>query len=323
MLPGFSYVRPSTVAEAVRHLSSPDARAHAGGTDLIGTLRDGADSARTVVSLSGLSELRGIAPLADGGLRLGALATLAEVAAHETVRERYAALAQGAAAAASPQIRNQGTLGGNICQRPRCWYYRGDFDCPRKGGAACFAPGGENQYHAIFGADGCYMVHPSDTAAPLVALEAAVRIVGKSGPRVVPMESFFILPGQDLTRENVLVPGEIVTEIVLPQPRPGSKSSYRKFRARAAWDFALAGAAVALQVSGGKVARARVVLSGVAPAPWRSRAAEAALVGTALGAASASRAASAATEGAEPLELNAYKVDLVRAMVEDAVMVLA
>lgn len=323
MLPNFSYVRPSTIAEAVRHLSAPDARAHAGGTDLIGSLRDGAVSARTVVSLAGLSELRGIALLADGSLRLGALATLAEIAAHETVRERYAALAQAAASAASPQIRNQGTLGGNLCQRPRCWYFRGDFDCPRKGGAGCFAVGGENEYHAIFGGEGCYMVHPSDTAAPLVALEAVVRIAGPSGSRVLPLESFFILPAQDLTRENVLVPGEIVVEVALPSPAPGSRSSYRKFRARAAWDFALAGAAVALQLDGRRIARARVVLSGVAPAPWRSRPAEKALAGTTLGSAAASRAGTAAAEGAEPLERNAYKVDLVRAMVEDAVMALA
>ncbi|HET8645216.1 MAG TPA: FAD binding domain-containing protein, partial [Vicinamibacteria bacterium] len=248
MLPGFAYVRPTSIAEAVRHLAAPEALAHAGGTDLIGALRDGAVTARTLVSLSALSELRGIFTLPDGALRIGALATLAEIAAHPLVRERYAALADGAAAAASPQIRNQGTLGGNICQRPRCWYFRGDFDCPRKGGAACFAVGGENQYHAIFGGDGCYMVHPSDTAAPLVALEALVRIAGPPGTRVIPLESFFRLPAQDLTHENVLGPGELVVEVVLPPPAEGARSSYRKFRARAAWDFALAGAAVALRV---------------------------------------------------------------------------
>jgi xanthine dehydrogenase YagS FAD-binding subunit len=323
MLPGFAYVRPSTVAEAVRHLSAPDARAHAGGTDLLGGLRDGAVAARTVVSLSGLSELRGISTMADGALRLGALATLAEIAAHPLVRERYAALAEAAAAAASPQIRNQATLGGNLCQRPRCWYFRGDFDCPRKGGAACYATSGENQYHAIFGGDGCYMVHPSDTAAPLVALEAAVRIAGPSGTRVLPLESFFLLPAQDLTRENVLGPGEIVVEVALPPPGPGSRSSYRKFRARAAWDFALAGAAVALRVSGGRITRARVVLSGVAPAPWSARAAENALQDATPGEGAARRAAAAAVRGAQPLERNAYKVHLVRAMVQDAVTALA
>jgi xanthine dehydrogenase YagS FAD-binding subunit len=323
VLPSFSYVRPRSLDEALTRLASPGAQAHAGGTDLLGCLRDGVYSADTVVSLSDLQELKGISEGPDGGLRIGALTTLTEVSNHPAIRERYAALAQGAAAAASPQLRHQGTLGGNLCQRPRCWYFRGDFHCARKGGDVCYAVQGENEFHAIFGGSGCFIVHPSDTASPLVALEARVRIVGPAGERSLGLESFFVLPGQDLTRENVLRPGELITEVVLPPPVKGLRSSYRKVRARGAWDFALTGVALALQLAGGKVARCRIVLSGVAPSPWRVAAAEALLAGGPVDASTAGRVAALAAKGAQPLAQNAYKVDLVRALVEEALLALA
>lgn len=323
MLPSFGYARPGSLREAVRLLAAPDARAHAGGTDLLGCLRDGVFTAGTVVSLSGLSELRGIAERPDGSLRIGALATLAEIASHPRLLERWTALAQGAGAAASPQLRNQGTIGGNLCQRPRCWYFRGDFRCARKGGDTCYAVDGENELHAIFGGARCYVVHPSDTASSLVALDARVRIAGPAGDRTVPVEEFFVLPAEDLTREHVLGPGEVVTEVVVPAPAAGVKSSYRKVRSRGGWDFALAGVALAVQTSGGVVRGARVVLSGVAPTPWRAKHAEAALAGKPLNARTAVDAAAAAVEGAEPLEQNGYKVDLVRGIVEEALLALA
>jgi xanthine dehydrogenase YagS FAD-binding subunit len=323
VLPHFAYVRPTTLREAVRHLAGPEARAHAGGTELLGSLRDGVVSAQTLVSLSGVRELRGITARDDGGLRIGALTTLSEVAVHPRVLAGYAALAQAALSAATPQLRHQGTLGGNLCQRPRCWYFRSGFDCPRNGGSGCYAVGGENQYHALFGGSACVMVHPSDTAAPLVALDARARLVGPAGERIVPMESFFVLPEDDITRENVLHPGEIVAEVRLPPVPKELRSVYRKLKARGSWDFALAGAAVAAGVSGGRIAEARVVLSGVAPVPWRSKAAEEALVGARPGYGTATRAAAAAIGGAHVLDRNAYKVGLVRAVVHDAVMALA
>ena len=323
MLPNFTYVRPSSLDEAVRLAGAPGARLHAGGTDLLGCLRDGVLAADTVVSLQGVQELRGIAATADGGVRIGALATLTEVAASPLIRDAYRALAEGAAAAASPQLRNQGTLGGNLCQRPRCWYFRGDFHCARKGGDTCFAAAGENQYHCIFGGETCFIVHPSDTAPALVALAAQARIAGPSGRRAVPLESFFVPPAKDFTRETVLEPGEILTEVVLPPPAAAPRSVYRKVRARGAWDFALAGVAVALSLRNGTVAAARVVLAGVAPVPWRSAAAERALVGQKLSVATAARAATAAAAGAEPLSENGYKVALVRGIVEEAVLSLA
>ncbi len=316
MLPNFAYVRPRSLREAVDLAASPEARIHAGGTDLLGCLRDGVFGAGRVVSLSGLKELRGISERADGSLRIGALTTLSEIASHSRLAERFTALGQGAEAAASPQLRNQGTLGGNLCQRPRCWYFRGDFHCTRKGGGTCYAVQGENELHAIFGGSGCFIVHPSDTAAPLLALEARVRLVGPAGERTLGVEEFFVLPQQDMRRENVLAAGEILAEVVLPPPASGTRSVYRKVRARGSWDFALAGVALAVQTSAGVVNRARLVLSGVAPKPWRVQQAEAALLGRPLTPETARAAAAAAVIGAEPLEQNGYKVDLVRGLVE-------
>lgn len=320
MLPSFRYVRPHSVAEAVKALSAEGARAHAGGTDLVGCLRDGVFGAKSVVSLTGLSELKGISATKDGGLRIGALTTLAEIARHPEIAKGWPALAQGAAAAASPQLRNQGTLGGNLCQRPRCWYFRGDFDCARKGGELCYAVEGENTYHAIFGGSGCFIVHPSDTASPLVALQATVKVAGPKGPRSLPVEKLFVLPAVDHTRETVLGPGELVTEVHLPPPFPGGRGLYRKVRARGAWDFALGGVALALSVKDGKVASARVVLSGVAPTPWRVPEVEKLLVGKALDAKLAAEAAELAVKGAEPMSGNDYKVPLVSGAVEESLL---
>jgi len=323
MVHRFKHLKAKSVADAVRQLAAPGARVHAGGTDLLGCLRDEVFTADTIVSLSALKDLKGISSPPAGGLRIGALSTNAEVAASAVINERYKGLAQAAAAVASPQLRNQGTIGGNICQKPRCWYYRGEFACARKGGDTCFAVSGENQYHAILGGEGCYYVHPSDTAPALAALGARVRIASVGGTRLVPMAAFFMPPGKSVTRETVLERNEIVTEILLPPADPGLRSSYRKVRARGAWDFALAGVALALVVDGGTVKRARIVLSGVAPMPWRVEAAEQAITGKPLTPASAEAAAEAAVKDAQPLEKNAYKVPLVRGVIIESLLAMA
>lgn len=321
MLPDFRYVRPASVNEAIKELTSPDAHLHAGGTDLLGCLRDGVFGARKVVAIGAVTELSGI--VSNGsGLRIGALATLTEIATNRTIRDRYTALAQGAASAASPQLRNQGTIGGNLCQRPRCWYFRSDLQCLRKGGETCFAPAGENEFHCIFGGDGCYMVHPSDTAPALVALEALVRIVGPKGTRTIPMESFFVPPSKEILKENVLEQGEILTEILLPRVTD-VRSSYRKVRVRASWDFALAGVALALRGTRDNVASARIVLSGVAPIPWRAVEAEKLLIGRRLDSTLVREAAARSIAGAEPLSQNGYKVDLVQGIVEEGLLAFA
>ncbi len=321
MLPNFRYVKPRSLAEAIEHAAIPGAVLHGGGTDLLGFLRDGVAGANTVVSLSGLAELRGLRE-ERGRLRIGALTTVAELAASPAVMHVLPGLAQAAAAVASPQLRNQGTVGGNLCQKPRCWYYRGDFHCLRKGGDTCFAATGENQYHCIFGGESCVYVHPSDLAPMLVALGALARLAGPSGSRVVPVEKFFVLPEEDFTRETVLEPGEVLTEVVIPLPPKATRTSYRKVRTRGAWDFALVGVALAVSWDGQLVRDARVVLAGVAPIPWRAAGADNALRGVRVTPAEAARAAEAAVVGARPLAMNAYKVDLVRNLVRETLRAL-
>jgi len=318
-MPSFKYVRPGSLDEAVRLAAADGARLHAGGTDLLGCLRDGVFGADTLVSLTGCDTLRGVRETADGGLAIGALTPVSQVAEHPLVRERYPALAQGAAAVASPQLRHQGTLGGNLCQKPRCWYYRNEgFLCLRKGGGMCYAEAGQNQFHAIFGSGGlCYVVHPSDTAPALVAFEASVRVAGPRGKRTISVAELYVPPEVDPTRETVLAPGEVVTEIVLPPAPPGAVSRYRKVRARRSWDFAVAGLALVLAFDGDVVRRARVVLSGAAPVPWRSEATERAITGKRLDDATIAAAAAAAVEGAEPLEHNGYKVALFQGVVTE------
>ncbi|MGE5487160.1 MAG: FAD binding domain-containing protein [bacterium] len=312
MLKKFAYRRARTLNEASAAARLPGARIMAGGTDLLGCIRDDVFEATTVVSISQLKQLKGISATPAGGLRIGALTTLSEVASSKEIREKYTALAEAAASAASPQLRNQGTLGGNICQRPRCWYFRGGFNCARKGGDMCYAVVGENHYHAIFGAETCYAVHPSDTAPALVALNASIRIAGARGGRTVAAEKFFVPATQDVTKETVLAAGEIVTEVILPPAPAGMRSTYRKVRERGSWDFAIASVAVAVSAP----RNARIVLGAAAMTPWRSAEAEKAY---ASGAAPA-QVAEAAVANAQPMDKNGYKVPLFRGTVEEVLL---
>ena len=317
MLPKFSHIRPTTLKEALAVLEDKEARIHGGGTDLIGCLRDEVFDTETVVSLGAIGGLKGISAATDGGLKLGAITTIAEIADHETIATHYAALADAAKVVASPQLRNQGTIAGNLAQKPRCWYYRGDFDCLRKGGEICYAYEGENQYHCIFGGDLCYIVHPSDTAPALAALGAVCRVSSPSASRSVAVDKLHIPPSVDPQRETVLSDDEIITEIVLPKTPPGLRSSYRKVRSRAAWDFAVAGVALALVFDGKTVRSARVFLSGAAPVPWRASGVEAAITGTTLDAATITAAAEASVAGAEPLSENGYKIELFKGLMRE------
>ena len=313
----FSYARPGSLEDVLTLLEEDKAHVHAGGTDLLSCLRDHVFEVDTVVSISSLKDLRGIRQTADGGLSIGSMTTITEVAENPLVRKHSPGLSQAASEVASPQLRNQGTLGGNLCQKPRCWYYRGEFHCLRKGGRTCFAVNGENQFHCIFGGSSCFIVHPSDTAPILVALDARVRIRGKNGTRTVAVENFIVPPSENPQRETVLEPGEVVTEILVPQTPPSMHSSYRKIRARRSWDFALAGVALALDRDGDRVRTGRVVCSGVAPVPWRSREAEQVLTGSRLDDATIAAAAAAAVEPAQPMTQNRYKVDLLRGAIAE------
>jgi xanthine dehydrogenase YagS FAD-binding subunit len=323
MVPSFSYIRPDSLAEAIAYLALEGARVHAGGTDLLGCLRDRVFDVSTVVSIAGIKELKGIEATSAGGLRIGSLTTIAEVARHPVIRSKYPVLSMAAAEVASPQLRNQGTIGGNLCQKPRCWYYRGEFNCLRKGGDRCYAVEGQNAYHCIFGGDNCFIVHPSDTAPALVALQASVVIAGPNGRRTVAVENFHMPPAVDYRSETVLEPAEIITEIVLPPPAEGLRSSYRKVRARRAWDFALAGVALAIVFSGEQAVDSHLVLSGAAPVPWRCTGAEEILKGRRLDHERAAMAAAAAVKNAEPMEQNEYKIALFRGLIEQQLIAIA
>ena len=230
------------------------------------------------------------------------------------------ALAQAAEVIGSPQIRHAGTIGGNLCQRPRCWYYRNEhIVCLKKGGDRCYAAGGENKYNAILGGGPSYIVHPSDTATALVALGASVTIAGPNGMRNVPLEQFFILPTQNVTRENILKPDEIVTAILVPTSPLAARSVYLKFREKMSMDWAMAACAVSLTTSNGVVTDSRIVLGGVAPIPWRVPKAEAALKGQAVNADTLRAVAEAALDGAVPLAQNGYKVPLTKTLVRRAI----
>jgi len=323
MMPGFSYLRPNSVKEAISGLSQSNAKIHAGGTDLLGCLRDQVFSADMIVSISGLTELKGIRETPGGDVRIGALTSIAGISESRTIRERYPALAQAAAEVASPQLRNQGTIGGNICQRPRCWYFRGDFPCLKKGGDMCYAISGENQYHVVFAGGPCYAVHPSDTAVALAAVQAQVIIAGAAGNRTVKIDSFFVGPDTAVDKENVLAPGELLTEIVVPPAPPKTRSSYRKIRSRGAWDFALVSVACMLQLDGTTVTGAKIYLGGVAPHPWHAEKAEKALIGKKLDAATAAAAGLAAADGANPMSDNGYKVEMLKGAVEESILAFA
>jgi len=316
MFAPFSYARPETIDEALKLLPVANTSLYSGGTDLLTCMREQLFPVDRVVSLSGVAGLSGIEE-AGKTLRIGAMTTLAELADSQLLRERYPALAQAAASAASPQIRNQGTIGGNVCQNSRCWYYRGEFHCIRKGGPECYAYSGDNRYHCIFGGANCFMVHPSDPLPALAALGAGIVVLGPEGERRIEAEDFAMPPSEDPTAATRLGSQEVVTAVELPGWAAGTYSAYRKVRARRSWDFSLAGMATVIETQGGAVHRVRVVFSGVAPVPWRSKAVEKVVVENGLDPASIEKAAEAAVADAKPLEHNAYKVQLLQGVIRE------
>jgi xanthine dehydrogenase YagS FAD-binding subunit len=324
----FEWMSPNTVAEAVSALKSAPApqdaddaaRPIAGGQDLLTTMKEYITRPTRVVNLKGIRGLDRIVEDGKGGLRIGALVTLAQIEEHPAVRRNFPGLAEAAHSVGTPQIRNLGTVGGNLCQRPRCWYFRlEDVVCLKKGGSECYAASGENKYHAILGGGPSYIVHPSDLAPMLVALGGSVSVVGPDGKRNVILEKFFTLPADgNLRRENVLRNDEIITEIQVPASKFAAHSTYLKFKERDSMDFAIASVAAAVTLSNNTVTEARLVLGGVAPIPWRVPKAEAALVGKTLSGDVLAAAAKIALEGAKPLEKNAYKIPLTQTLVRRA-----
>jgi xanthine dehydrogenase YagS FAD-binding subunit len=329
----FDMLLPRDVAEAVRGLPTKDTYAErrrvkvlAGGQDLLGELKSHVEEPETVVNLKSVPGLDALERSPDGGATIGALATVAQLEETGWLRTAYPALAEAAATVASPQIRAAGTVGGNLCQRPRCWYYRSeDAICLKKGGDECFAYAGMNRYNAILGAGPSYIVHPSDLAPALVALEAEVKLQGPAGERVVRLEDFYTLPSEsDVTKETVLAPNEVLTQVRIHAVPAMWRQTYLKVRERGAFDFALSAVAVALDVGDdGVVRNARIVLGGVAPRPWRVPAAEALLRGRKVDEAAIEAVREEALRGAEPLEHNAYKIPMTKGLITKALRKLA
>ncbi|EYF02957.1 FAD binding domain-containing protein [Chondromyces apiculatus] len=315
----FAWVTPSTIEEAVGALE-PGALVKAGGIDLMDLLKEGLIAPQRLVNLRAVEGLDRIEEK-DEGLHVGPLVTLARLAANPIVQGRYRALADAAGHAATPQIRNVATVGGNLLQRPRCWYFRSEaFVCKKKGGGRCYAHGGENAYHAIMNNKTCAAVHPSATATALLALGAKLRIAGPTDAREVPLETFFVAPEVDVMRENALGAGEIITEIVIPYPPSEAGSAYLKQGEKESFDWPLAEVAVLLERDGNRCKRAIIVLGAAGPVPVRARTAEAALADKVIDDATARAAAKAAVQGATPLEQNAYKVTIFEAIVRRTIL---
>ncbi|HKV34588.1 MAG TPA: xanthine dehydrogenase family protein subunit M [Pyrinomonadaceae bacterium] len=322
----FEWTNPTTINEAVKLLqvSGGDIdeapRPIAGGQDLLTTMKDYTSRPARLVNLKKIRGLDRIT-LNARGLTIGALVTLSELEEHAGVRKSFPGLSEAAHSIATPQIRNLGTVGGNLCQRPRCWYFRlEEVNCLKKGGSECYAAKGENKYNAIIGGGPSYIVHPSDLAPMLLALGARVTVSGAAGRRVIPLDKFFTLPSEgNIRRENVLGNDDIITEVFVPASALAARSTYLKFKERESLDFALASVATAVQLAPNNTVReARIVLGGVAPIPWRVPAAEKFLVSKELKSDVLAEAAKIALADAKPLEKNAYKVPLAQTLVRRA-----
>jgi xanthine dehydrogenase YagS FAD-binding subunit len=317
-MPAFQLLQPTSVDDALGMLRQHGASAWvlAGGLDTWDWLKDRVKRPSVVVDLGRIDALREIRTSASG-LEIGAMATLSEIAGHETVRDQYGLLAEAASIVASPQIRNQGTLGGNVSQDTRCWYYRDGWNCYRAGGNICYAdtPTAMNREHCITGASRCVAVNPSDTAPALIALDAEMVIVSSTGERVVPAAEFFVGPEVDIERMTVLEPGDLLTMVRIPSTWAGAEFYFEKSRDRAVWDFALGSVAAALKVTNGVIEDLRVVANGIAPTPVRLTEVEDSVRGQAATTETAARAGQVAIQGVTPLAHNGYKVPLLRNLV--------
>ena len=322
VIPAFELFQPESTGDAVTLLNrySSNAWVMAGGMDSFDWLKDRIKRPSVVIDLSRVQDLRGIKE-SNGGLEIGAGTTLTDVVRDPLVRDKFSLLTQAAELVASPQIRNQGTIGGNVSQDTRCWYSRGGWTCYRAGGNICYAdtPTAVNREHAIFDADRCVAVNPSDTAPALVALDAQMVVRGPKGERVVNAEDYFVGPGVDITRMNVLAPNELLVAIRIPPTMAGAQFYFEKVRDRQVWDFPLVNVASALKVSGGTIQAARLAVGAVAARPWRLVRVEQAIAGQPRTEATADMAGKLAVDGAQPLRFNAYKIPLMRNLVKRAI----
>jgi xanthine dehydrogenase YagS FAD-binding subunit len=323
VMPVFELFQPTTISDTLALLDKykKDAWVMAGGLDTFDWLKDRNKRPKVVVDLSGVQELKGVKTTADGGIEIGATTTLTDLAKNPIVKEKYPLLMQAAELVASPQIRNQGTVGGNISQDTRCWYYRAGWTCYRAGGNICYAdtPTAINREHAIFDANRCVAVNPSDTAPALIALDAKMVIRSSKGERVVDAENYFIGPATDITRMTVLQTGELLTAIRVPATWAGAQFYFEKVRERQVWDFPMVNVAVALKVSNGTIQSSRIVVNAVAAHPMRLKSVEDAVAGKPRNEETAKMAGELAVQGAQPLAHNGYKIPLMRNLVKRAI----
>ena len=321
VMPAFELFQPNSTAEAQKLLERHDnAWILAGGLDSFDWLKDRIKKPQVVVDLSGIEELKGIRATGEG-IEIGAMTTLTEIARNPMVREKYSLLAQSVELVASPQIRNQATIGGNVSQDARCWYYRAGWPCYRAGGNICYAdtPVGRNREHAILNADRCVAVNPSDSAPALIALDAKFVIRTRKGERLVDAENYFVGPEIDITRLHILEPGDLLTAIRIPSTWASARFYFEKVRDRNVWDFALLNVASAIVVTGDKIERIRIAVNGAAARPLRLKAVEDAVRGRPANAVTGEMAGKLAVQGAVPLQFNAYKVPLMRNLVKRAI----
>jgi xanthine dehydrogenase YagS FAD-binding subunit len=322
VMPTFQLYQPTSVADAQKLLQQhgPEALVLAGGLDSMDWLKDRIRKPKAVVDLAGIDELRGIRETSDG-VHIGAMTTLAEVAQNPVIRQKYGVLAQASEVVASPQIRNQGTVGGNVSQDTRCWYYRAGWPCYRAGGNICYAdtPVGRNREHAILHAERCIAVNPSDTAPALIALDAKFVVSTPNGEQVVDAEDYFVGPDLDITRMNILRPGYLLTEIRIPSTWASAEFYFEKVRDRNVWDFPLMNVASAIRSSGDTIQNIRIAVNAVAARPLRLKMVEDAVRGKPRNAATSEAAGKLAVHGAVPLQFNAYKIPLMRNLVKRAI----
>jgi xanthine dehydrogenase YagS FAD-binding subunit len=311
----FAYRRAESFANAAELTRDPTVVPLGGGTDLLVCIEERLTAPTALVDLRSIPNSDALESVAGGGIRIGAACRIRDIAASEQVRRDYSALAEACEAVASPALRNMGTIGGNLCQRPRCWYFRRGVPCLKNGGAVCHARDGENQYHAILDGGPCWIVHPSDPAVALTALDASIEITSLAGTRVVPIADFFVLPSHRMDSETVLQPGEVVSAVLLTGESAGGRQLYRKLTQRAAWDFALVSMAAVRRTDDS----VRMVLGGVAPRPWRvPESVEEDIASGGLDVDSVAALAERALYDARPLSKNSYKIALAASLLRDA-----
>jgi len=310
----FEYLQPKSLSEASEFLKKKKNASLplAGGTDLLGMMKDYLESPEQVINLKSISGLNKIEYKENNFLEIGSLVTLVEMAENKLIKEKFSILAQAAKEIASPQFRNIATLGGNLCQRPRCFYFRGDFHCLRKGGDICYAVDGQNKYHCIVGGSPCYIVHPSDTAVALLALNAEVSIFSNGKSRRIPIKDFFVLPDMNHTKENILETGELVEKIIIPDLPKGTTSRYIKIKEREAWDFALVSIGAVITKDGDRISRGKIAFGGVAPVPWEIESLNKKLNGFIPNESNLTNLSKNIFTNAFTLEYNVYKVPLAR-----------